>query len=72
MQACKTIAYAFSIVSTVICAIGLIPLCWMVPMTIHLNKCRKGEASLSIGFGICELLFVNIISGILCLVANDN
>lgn len=48
-------------------AFYLIPLAWMLPMTISLfNKAKHGRP-ISVGFKVCTLLFVNLIAGILLL-----
>lgn len=45
----------------------LIPLAWMLPMTISLfGKAKRGQP-ISVGFKVCTLLFVNLIAGILLL-----
>lgn len=49
----------------------LIPLCWTIPMTVsYFSKTKKGE-SVSTGFKVCSLLFVNLIAGICMLCDND-
>jgi len=66
-----TVAYIFMIICTVIvglCTLG-IGLAWCIPMTIHSNKIRKGLAPNTIAFGVCCLIFVALIPGILLLVA---
>lgn len=53
------------ITSGIIC---VIPLAWAIPMTLKMNRVRKGEETAGIAFCICTLLFLNLISGILLLV----
>ena len=48
--------------------ISLVTLAWGIPMTLRMNKIRKGEGVGGIAFCICTLLFWNMISGILLLV----
>ena len=48
--------------------ISLVTLAWGIPMTLKMNKIRKGEDFGGIAFCICTLLFWNVISGILLLV----
>ena len=69
----RTVAFIFMIISTVILAMwtAFIALAWCIPMSVHLNNCIKEGRKTSIGFNICTLLFVNLISGILLLVASD-
>lgn len=47
--------------------IGLIPLAWVIPMTVVCWKVYKGERPNTVAFGVCTLLFVNLVSGILLL-----
>lgn len=50
-----------------------IALAWCIPMTIHGYKIWKGTAPNTVCFGVCTLLFVGLIAGILMLVApKDN
>ena len=67
----KKIAFIFSLIATISEAIILIPLIWMIPMTIKMYKASKGEAELSLGFKVCTLIFNNLNSGILLLVDKD-
>ena len=45
----------------------LIPLAWMIPMTVHYAKITRTGKSPTTGFKVCTLLFVNLIAGILML-----
>ncbi len=57
----------FLILSCLAGAVYVVPLFWMVPMTIHaFKKYDRGEP-LSTGFKVCTLIFVNTIAGILML-----
>ncbi len=49
----------------------LIPLVYIIPMTLHVYKAYKGEKELSLAFKICLLLFVSIIGGILLLLDDE-
>ena len=64
----QIVAKVFMIISTVVCGFFLIPLCWMVPMTVHYSHCIREGRPVGIGFAICSLIFVNTISGILMIV----
>jgi hypothetical protein len=48
---------------------ALIPLAWIIPMTVITWKIYKGKSENSVAFGVCTLLFVNMVSGILLLCA---
>lgn len=70
-SALSTVAMLFMIISTIVCGIFLIPLAWRLPMTvIYSNKVKSGEP-VGVGFKVCTLLFVSMISGILMLCDND-
>ncbi|MBV7390341.1 MULTISPECIES: hypothetical protein [Enterococcus] len=66
------IAFIFNILTTIGCAWLLIPLAWMIPMTITSWRAYKGVRPNTTALGVCTLLFVNIISGILMLVGPKN
>ncbi len=52
----------------VVAFVMLIPLCWILPMTLLYNKAAKNGKKVSLAFEICTLLFVNTFAGILMLV----
>lgn len=64
-------AFVLCVICTVAMGFMIIPLAWCIPMTISVYKYYKGETDLSIGFRICVLLFVSVISGILLLVDTE-
>ncbi|ALD65989.1 hypothetical protein [Spiroplasma cantharicola] len=67
-------AYIFSIVSTVLSSFLLIPLAWMIPMTIATKK-SIGDNKPHIALGICSIFFMGIlgfICGILILIPEEN
>lgn len=68
-QTLRLIAFILCILSAISVCWAIIPLAWMIPMTIHCWKLYKGEKVNTVAFGVCTLLFVNIISGILLLVS---
>ena len=63
----RLIAFVLNVVSTVACAILIIPLAWMIPMTVISWGVDKGKKANTVAFGVCTLLFMGIISGILLL-----
>ena len=67
----KTIALVFMIIATVISGFSIIPLAWMIPMTVYYYKSIKNKESVSTGFKVCTLIFVSLISGILMLCDQD-
>ena len=64
----KTLIKVFMILGIVSVAWAVIPLIWCIPMFLKVNKYLNGEETLSTGYKVCVLLFVNIIAGVLLLV----
>ena len=67
----KTAVKVFLILSCIGSAFSLIPLCWMIPMTVHYFRAVKGHRPVGVGFKVCTLLFVSLIAGILMLCDNE-
>lgn len=67
----KTLIKVFMIIGLVANAFALIPLIWCIPMYQKVNKYLKGEETLTTGFKVCVLLFVNLVAGILLLVEDN-
>lgn len=68
----RLIAFIFNIISCVTFGWIIIPLAWMVPMTVISWGTYKGTKKNTVAFGVCTLLFLNIISGILLLVSKKD
>lgn len=66
------IAFIFNVIATVLISWTLIPLAWMIPMTIHSWRLYKGTRENTMTFGICSLLFMGVISGVLSLIDLSN
>lgn len=64
-------AKVFMIIGCIFNGFYILPLLWCVPMTISFSKKIQNGEKVSMGFKICCLLFVNLISGILMLVDSD-
>ena len=62
-----TVAFVFMIISTVLSGFFLIPLAWMLPMTLIFKKKIDGGLPVGTAFKVCTLLFVSTIAGILML-----
>ncbi|MGM9873695.1 MAG: zinc-ribbon domain-containing protein [Bacilli bacterium] len=58
----------FMIISTVFCGFFIIPLAWMIPMTVHAFRCMDNNEKMTTGFKVCSLLFVSVIAGIFMLI----
>ena len=65
----RLIAFILNIVSTVSVGWLLIPLAWMIPMTVISYGIYKGTKKNTSAFGVCTSIFVNLVSGILLLVS---
>ena len=68
----RLVNFILCIISTVAMGWMLIPLAWMVPMTIHSWGIYKGKKRNTVAFGVCTLLFVNLIGGVLLLVSTKD
>lgn len=55
----------------VVAIFALIPLCWILPMSKKILKAMNEGTTLTTGFKICTLLFVNLILGIVLLCLKD-
>lgn len=67
-----TVAEVFCIICTVLAGFAIIPLCWMIPLTVALHNRIQRKEPISVGLKVCILLFVSLISGIILLVGDDN
>lgn len=76
-QTMRLIAFIFSVISlasavfTALFSFGITAIClaWMIPMTIHCWRIYKGERYNTVAFGVCMLIFVSVVAGILLLVS---
>ena len=71
-QTLKLVAFIFNIVSLVGAGWLIIPLAWMIPMTVISYGIYKGTKKNTTAFGVCTLIFVSLVSGILLLVAKKD
>ena len=62
-----TAAKVFMILSCIAIGWTLIPLAWLIPMTIKISNRETSGQPLGTGFKVCVLLFGNLIAGILLL-----
>tara|TARA_Y100001949_G_scaffold160581_1_gene152298 strand:+ start:371 stop:619 length:249 start_codon:yes stop_codon:yes gene_type:complete len=68
----RLVAFILNLVSTISAGWLIIPLAWMIPMTVISWGIYKGEKRNTVAFGVCTLIFVNLISGILLLVSSKD
>ena len=67
----QTLANIFMILSCIFNAILILPLFWMIPMTVSYNSRVRRNEEIGLTFKICTLLFVNILAGIFMLCEKD-
>lgn len=65
----RLIAFILAVISTVSVCWVIIPLAWMIPMTVHCWGIYKRKKANTTAFGVCTLIFLNLIGGILLLVS---
>lgn len=68
----RLINFILCILSCIALCWAVIPLAWMIPMTVHSWGLYKGTKPNTTAFGVCTLIFVNVIGGILLLVSNKD
>ena len=54
-------AFILNIISMVALGWTLLPLAWMIPMTVMSWGIYKGTRANTVAFGVCNLLFINAI-----------
>ena len=65
----RLVAFILNILATVSVGWALLPLAWMIPMTVRSYGIYKGTKPNTVAFDVCTLIFMGIISGILLLVS---
>ena len=68
----RLINFILCILSCIAICWAVIPLAWTIPMTVHSWGIYKGTKPNTTAFGVCTLIFVNIIGGILLLISNKD
>ena len=71
-QTLKFLAFIFNLVGTILIGWTIIPLAWMIPMTVISWGIYKGTKRNTVAFGVCTLIFQNLVGGILLLVAKKD
>lgn len=67
--ALRLIAFIWNLLCTIGVCWLIIPLIWMIPLTVMTWGIYKGTRKNTVGFGIVNLLFMSLVSGILLLCA---
>jgi len=68
----RLIAFILCLLSTVSISWLLIPLAWMIPMTVVSWGIYKGTKNNTVAFGVCTLIFLNLVAGILLLISTKD
>lgn len=68
----RLIAFILNILSCIGWAWLIFPLAWMIPMTVMSWNVYKGKRANTVAFGVCTLIFLDLISGILLLVSRKD
>lgn len=63
----RLIAFIFNLISTIAVCWAVIPLAWMIPMTVVSWGIYKGTRKNTVAFGVCTLIFLSLVGGILLL-----
>lgn len=71
-QTLRLVAFVFAVLCTVSVCWAIIPLAWMIPMTVHCWGIYKGTKPNTVAFGVCTLLFLSLVGGILLLVSKKD
>ena len=58
----------FMVLSCVAFGFAVIPLIWMVPMTIHAFHKADNNEEYGTAFSVCSLIFVDLVAGILMII----
>ena len=68
----RLVAFVFNCLSLAGFAIFIIPLAWMIPMTVVSWGIYKGTRRNTVAFGVCTLIFLNLVGGILLLCSSKD
>lgn len=68
----RLVNFVLCLITTVLCGVFIIPLAWMIPMTVYSWGIYQGTKPNTVAFGVCTLLFVDIIGGVLLLVSHQD
>ena len=68
----RLVAFILNLITTIGIGWTLIPLAWMIPMTVHSWGVYKNTKQNTVAFGVCTLIFVNIVSGVLLIVSGED
>lgn len=67
----RLVAFVFMLISTIGTCWLVLPLAWMIPMTVVSWRIYKGTRANTVAFDVCSLIFVSVIGGI-CLLFSSH
>ena len=68
----RMVAFIFNLISLITVCWLIIPLAWMIPMTVYSWGIYKGTKPNTTVFGVCTLIFLSLVGGILLLVSGED
>lgn len=68
----RLVAFIFCILSLVGSCWLIIPLAWMIPISVISWGIYKGTKANTVAFGVCTLIFCSLVAGILLLCSNKD
>lgn len=68
----RLVAFIFCILSLVGSCWLIIPLAWMIPMSVISWGIYKGSKANTVAFDVCTLIFCSLVAGILLLCSNKD
>lgn len=68
----RLVAFILNLVATISVGWTIIPLAWMIPMTVISYGIYKGTKKNTTAFAVCTLIFVSLVGGILLLISKKD
>ena len=66
------IGFIFCLINTIFCGFALIPLIWMIPLTVTVYHDVKENKPMGLGLKIVVLLFVSLLGGLFLLIGDPD
>lgn len=63
----RMVGFIFNLLGLLSVCWLIVPLAWMIPMTVHSWGIYKGTKPNTVAFGVCDLIFLSLIGGIFLL-----
>lgn len=68
----RLIAFILNLLSLIAVCWLIIPLAWMIPMCVRSWGIYKGTKPNTVAFGVCTLIFISLVGGILLLISKKD